>query len=563
MAIMAEMILPGTYIEVRPEGLIVPTRVSVGTVGVVGTANKGPVSDPKLIGSFAEARQAFGEADAFIDGNSDELTLVRALEQAFSHGATTVIAVRVASNTAAKANFMLTSSSGNCCLLSAKSEGEWGNDIDVNVWNADENSFVSGEEHPGSGGTISLNYTPIVASARNRITVFENATQRTRLLQIIYTGSPTSGQVHVDTASGDLTFAVGEEPGSASDKVTASYVVNQSASVKVTVRLGTTEEVYTVASGNDLIADIKANSALIDAAVPNVNPHADELPDVFSAVDEYRLFGAGANIRGDNGAIGADYGDGLDTLLNEPAHIIVAAGQDHTDIGADLTSHCLVASSDANKRERIGVVGSGPDDNLDSILGHTLNSDRIIFVAPGINAIDAATGREVTLPGAYTAAAIAGLMAGYSPHISLTNKPLAVRGLEEKYTNAELTRLVQARVLAIQEKLGFRVVKSITSSTNTAWHQITTRRIVDYAKFGVRGAANPYIGLLNNERVRGALRATINSFLAEMVNDEMLVSYELDVTATRDDERQGIARVEMVLRPTFSIDFIKVTMYLE
>jgi hypothetical protein len=48
-----------------------------------------------------------------------------------------------------------------------------------------------------------------------------------------------------------------------------------------------------------------------------------------------------------------------------------------------------------------------------------------------------------------------------------------------------------------------------------------------------------------------------------MVDDEMLISYELDVTATREEERQGIARVTMVLRPTFSIDFIKVTMFLE
>ena len=48
-----------------------------------------------------------------------------------------------------------------------------------------------------------------------------------------------------------------------------------------------------------------------------------------------------------------------------------------------------------------------------------------------------------------------------------------------------------------------------------------------------------------------------------MVNDEMLVSYKLEVTATRDDERKGVARVTMTLQPTFSIDFIKVTMFLE
>jgi hypothetical protein len=122
---------------------------------------------------------------------------------------------------------------------------------------------------------------------------------------------------------------------------------------------------------------------------------------------------------------------------------------------------------------------------------------------------------------------------------------------------------VKSRVLALEQRQGFRIVKGITTSTNTAWTQITTRRIVDYAKYGVRSAANSYIGLLNNDRVRGALRATINSFLAQMVTDEKLVSYELNVTATREQERQGIVQVTMTLRPTFSIDYIQVTMFLE
>jgi hypothetical protein len=86
---------------------------------------------------------------------------------------------------------------------------------------------------------------------------------------------------------------------------------------------------------------------------------------------------------------------------------------------------------------------------------------------------------------------------------------------------------------------------------------------VDYAKFGVRSAATPYIGLLNNDRVRGALRATLNSFLKGMVDDEMLVSYQLNVTATRDEEIKGIVQVTMTLQPVFSIDFIKVTMFLQ
>jgi hypothetical protein len=169
----------------------------------------------------------------------------------------------------------------------------------------------------------------------------------------------------------------------------------------------------------------------------------------------------------------------------------------------------------------------------------------------------------VVLPGAYAAAAVAGLLAAVSVYISLTNKVLFVGGLEGHYTSAQLAQLVQSRVLALEQRQGIRIVKGITTSTNTTWKQITTRRIVDYAKFGVRSAAKPYSGFLNNARVRRALRAAINSCLAEMVDDEMLISYELDVSATRDEERKGIVRVTMVLRPVFTIDFIKVTLFLD
>ena len=308
-----------------------------------------------------------------------------------------------------------------------------------------------------------------------------------------------------------------------------------------------------------MILLIRSPSNIVRGNDTPLLPNVAELPSLSVPVGAFSQFSGG-----NNGATGAGYQAGLDLLLNEQAHIIVAAGQDDS-FGDELAGHCQVASSDANKRERIAVVGSSLSASAASIQGHSLSSDRVLFVAPGIKTNDnAATPPvEVTLPGAYAAAAVAGLLAGYSAHISLTNKTVNVGGLEQNFTRAELTQLVQGRVLALESRLGFRIVKGITTSTNTAWHQITTRRIVDFAKFGVRSAANSYIGLLNNERVRGAMRATINSFLAEMVNDEMLVSYELDVSASRSDEIRGIARVTMVLRPTFSIDFIKVTMFLE
>ncbi len=547
-----EQILPGVSVAVRPEGLIIPGVVSISAIGMVGTANKGPVDTPVIIGSPAEAREVFGEADA-LDGG-DELTLLRALDLAYDHGARDVIAVRVASGEA-QAAFDLQSASGVCCTLLARTPGNWGNDLGINVSPAEENAVIEDETHTG-GVAISLDHTQIVESARNRISVLASGSTVPVDRTVVYAAA-NAGEVQLDTATGALTFAAGEDPG-ASDTVIATYVVRSDDAVKVTLRHDLTEESFTAVDGRHL-ADLLADSDLAELDETATNPNIDELPTTFATTTEFQLFGGGAN-----GASGANYNDGLEVLANEPAFIIVAAGQDNGGtIGADLTAHVNSASSDANKRERIGVIGSAPGASLDDILGHTLNGDRIVFVAPGIQVSDVVTGELVTVSGGYAAAAVAGMISGFPVNRSLTNKVLAVAGLEEEYSQAELRRLVLARVLALEKKLGFRTVKGITTSTNTAWHQITTRRIVDKAKFGVRSAANPYIGLLNNDRVRAAMRSTIDSFLAEMVLDEELVSYELEVTATRDDERRGIARVTIVLRPTFSIDFIKVTMFLE
>jgi hypothetical protein len=273
----------------------------------------------------------------------------------------------------------------------------------------------------------------------------------------------------------------------------------------------------------------------------------------------------------------ANYAAGLEALSNEDAHIIVVPGLDVAAAGANLKAHCDTASSDLNKRDRIAIVGSRQmntgesiTDFLEYIKNSTIDSDRVVFVAPGIvttDAAKAAAGEEetsITLPGTYAAAAIAGILSSKSAHVSLTNKPLSLKKLEVKFNSGQLESLIgdATRVLVLEERNGPRVVRGITTSTNSAWRQITTRRIVDYAKFGVRSAAQPYIGLLNNDRVRKALKGSINGFLAGMVDDEMVTLYELDVTATRDDEIRGIAKVTMTLQPTFSIDYIKVVMFL-
>jgi hypothetical protein len=328
---------------------------------------------------------------------------------------------------------------------------------------------------------------------------------------------------------------------------------------RIDVTHGTAREVYTGATPAALAAAIEGGSRLVNAAVQGT---ATALPDVAADPDADPVPLAG----GTNGetATATDYERALEPLENEIVNLVVLAGLDAAAGGAALQGH--LARTAGMRRERIGVIGSNGTDDADTIADHDLASDRIIYVGPGIrvNVTDPQTRvpREVSLPGAYTAAAVAGVVSSLPVQTSPTNKTVNVPGLAAIFNQPKLEKLVQNRVLAVERREGFRIVQGITTSANSAWKQITTRRIVDYALYGVRSACNPYIGKLNNTRVRAAMKATLDGFLTRMVQDEALVGYQLEVGATRAQEIAGEAMVTMTLQPTFSIDYIKVTMYL-
>ena len=324
-------------------------------------------------------------------------------------------------------------------------------------------------------------------------------------------------------------------------------------SKKVELTYQNTKETYTISKSGDLEQQVNnqtKGSTLVTATLAEGS--SSTLPKNTSESGEE--FTAGSD---GEPASAEEYKNSLAQLENELVNLVLLAGQDVTnpEMATVLQGHLNATAT--IKRERIGIIGSGTSDDVNTIAGQTLDSDRLILVAPGLQ-----ISPQVKLSGAYTAAAVAGLLASLPVQASPTNKPLTIPGLAKEFSTSQLEKLVGNRVLAIQKQEGFRVVKGITTATNSAWHQITTRRIVDFAIYGVRSACNPYIGKLNNERVRGAMKATLDAFLTRMVQDEALISYELAVTANRVQEIAGEAIVTMTLRPTFSIDFIKVTMYL-
>ena len=352
---------------------------------------------------------------------------------------------------------------------------------------------------------------------------------------------------------GTLTFPANKAPRQQDgDQLLATYVVSRGNCAQVTLTYGQTVERYVAPDGRILANRISQSSRLVDAtADPN---HGADLP----ATGVQGYLGTGSNTSGNNGADATadDYAAGLETLANQLINIVVLAGQDADTMGSTLLEH--LRATEQTDFERIGVIGA-QGTTLAQALGQPMADGRVIVVAPGLIETDGAV-----LPAAYTAAAVAGLIASFPVQTSLTNKALAIPGLALDFNRGQQEQLIRGRVLTVVRKDGFRVVKGLTSAgEGDPFAAIPTRRIVDYAKYGVRSAANPYIGRLNNVRVRSALRATLDAFLTRMVEDEALTGYALEVSATRAQEIAGEVSVVMTLQPTFSIDFIRVTMNLK
>ncbi len=653
---MAEMIIPGTYVDVRAEGLISARGVSSGILGVIGTARSGPVGVAQTLSSLSNARDIFGRADDYAvpDDGSNPLTLMRALQLAYNNGASSVVAVRVASPRRASASYDLKDGTGNTVAkLIAATPGRWGNDIQISVDVAKAPARIVGEKHTST--FAALNYKAVVPNPQNRIQVTRGDTRRVDIFNLVYklvvtdetvqknsggtyqlgnpkvaqvasinsirvldangktvrayganpptgvtagttiynvantpalnevrinpaTGElafeatqvpasgqsvvatyavdhddPKPGEVLITTWNGNIDFRTGEGPrAAASDVLTANYLVAAGDAVQVTLTLGQAKESYVVPDGNSLAAQVAGSSLITILADPN-NGKAKPATGVVS------YFGTGSNTGGADGAdAGKDeYAAGLEAISNMLVNIVVLAGQDTKSMGSVLVGH-LNATQETD-HERIGVIGA-PGSTISDFLGHTLASDRVIVVAPGIRYPD--DGSE--LPPAYTAAAVAGSISTVLVQTSLTNKSINIPGITVSANRGQQVQLIERNVLTIIAKEGFRVLKGVTTQGGgEPFAAIPTRRIVDKAKYGVRSAANPYIGRLNNSRVRAALKATLDAFLTGMVDDEALTGYVLDVTATRAQEIAGQVNVVMTLQPTFSIDYIRVVMTLQ
>ncbi|NML13677.1 phage tail sheath subtilisin-like domain-containing protein [Azohydromonas caseinilytica] len=250
----------------------------------------------------------------------------------------------------------------------------------------------------------------------------------------------------------------------------------------------------------------------------------------------------------------ADYQAALAKLVNESdVDMVLVSVQDTADtarlaqIYADLVSHCERMS--ALGQGRIGFAGI-PGATADAIRGNaatltnSLISDRLVLVAPF-----------------GTVGAVAGMVGSLDYFQSPTFKPLALGGVAPIGVEAqqELLKLNAVPVVS-QRGRGIIVLRGLTSDGD----QISVRRVADHAVRSVKSIGELFIGKLNNELGRGALKQHLTAALVQMEKDGALVpstdgkdpAFKVDVYCSQDDFAKGIVRVDMAVRPVRAIDYV-------
>jgi phage tail sheath protein FI len=333
--------------------------------------------------------------------------------------------------------------------------------------------------------------------------------------------------------------------------------------LKVSYRIEGSEkfdlEIKSAASDGDNTLEVHRNLdpativGVLEKASSIIRVDKASVPSKRPSEGEYKLIGG-------TDATAAEYSNALEALKDEPdVDLVLAAVQDFskpddvTKIYSNIISHCQLMSADS--KGRIGIGHTPPNAKLEDAarMASTLLSDRFVLLAPfGV------------------AGAVAGRIGGLEYYQSPTFKTLSgLVNLSRSLPLEEQGGLLKANVVPIVNQKGRGVI--VLRGLTTDGDQISVRRVADRAVRGARLLGELFIGRLNNEDGRGALKQKLTEFLAQMEKEGALVpstdgkdsAFKVDVYSSQADFAQGIVRVDIAVRPVRAIDFIYATIFVQ
>ncbi|HEX8001071.1 MAG TPA: phage tail sheath C-terminal domain-containing protein [Mycobacteriales bacterium] len=218
-----------------------------------------------------------------------------------------------------------------------------------------------------------------------------------------------------------------------------------------------------------------------------------------------------------------------------------------------------------------------------ALLGHAVamtdaGAPRIAFgsIAPDEKAVSAVRDhasvvrnrRFVLVSPAGAEGAVAGLVARLDQHESPTFKQVSLLDVAAaRYRESELNQLLGPTVnaLVVQDRRGRGVV--VLKGIDTTGDQISVTRVADQAIRETKAIAENFIGELNSDTARVALKQQLIAMFTRLERAGAIVpstdgedpAFRVDVYSTQQDFAQGIVRIDIAVRPVRAIDYVYAT----
>ena len=560
-------IVPGVQVTVVKD--VVPQQLAPsGVLGLVGVTEK-KLSGPERASSWSHFVETVGPGTAYSMPEA---------RQALDNGVFQVVVSPVAGAKAAAVS--LPGVAGSAFTLTARAGGPWANGLPVRISSrktaaGDPLNFDLEIRRPNSkewethrqlsAVPGASQYAPDVLAAASGIATATSAVRFVSAKTKTLKGGDTGPQsiVLLDNGQGDpganpvLTLTSVEKgpdikvTASATDEGVATLTLLMKAQAAADfVQLANFQGLTFPGGEGDLVRKLKA----LRDQQPKDAPFFDiEVGSAGWPLDGERAFAGGEDV----GA--SAYSDALLRLRDEPdVDMVLAAVQDFGDpdklaqVYGDVISHCQVMSADCKGRIGLGQAPPGANARDTVQLAKTLMSDRFVLVSP---------------PG--VVGAVAGMIGSLAYFDSPTFKRVSGLGKPKGIGIDDQNTLVGGSVVTVstEPSKGVVVLRGLTTDGD----QINVRRVADHAVRGVKMLGDLFIGSLNTETGRGALKQKLSEFLLQMEKEGALVpstdgsdpAFKVNVYSSQADFALGIVRVDIAVRPVRAIDYIYATIQIQ
>ncbi|MMZ43508.1 Phage tail sheath protein [compost metagenome] len=397
------------------------------------------------------------------------------------------------------------------------------------------------------------------------------------VIRVAYTGTEAYAVANVTVAEGKATkieFKVGADEATATVDLSLDLASGEFRTISEVVAhingiLGYTANLVNPNSGN---LSVSMLDAVVDANIKTANHlfamkgDIEQRFSIESVLVSASVAGTIANFDptyltgGATGTTPSSWASYFDLIKKQFSDILVLLTDDET-IHAEALSH--VGSMENRNQSQLLFVGGGSRETpaQAKTRAANLNSSRAVVAYPGIF-FRGYEGGKAALPAYFTAAMLAGRVAGVPANEPITFDYFSILGLDTDLIagDPEIDDLITSGVATLErvQNGGFRLVQGITTyqGNNTLYREISVRRGADDLSERIRrGLEAAFTGKNGTRATKTSVTTKVVDYLEQAIKNDEILSYRNIIVTMQST----IIRVDYQVAPVEPNNYILVT----